>query len=257
MDAEQLLMRFDRQVRRDAAPERGTRVERRSSIVRVVGTYNCIRYHCLTDASADREIERQVRHFDKRAEPIEWKVYGHDLPTDLGRRLSAAGFEPDVPETLAVLDLARPVPEAPLPGDVSIRRISSAEELEDFIEVESKAFDADQAWLFDTLLPRLGDGTVSMYVAYRHGDAACAGRMETPRDHEFAGLFGGGTVPAHRGRGLYRALVAARAREAVDRGYRYLTVEARATSLPILQRLGFVPLTSVVGWVREPRGLPT
>jgi hypothetical protein len=44
-------------------------------------------------------------------------------------------------------------------------------------------------------------------------------------------------------------MVAARAREAVRRGCRFLAVDARETSRPILQRLGFEPLASIRGWV--------
>jgi GNAT superfamily N-acetyltransferase len=68
----------------------------------------------------------------------------------------------------------------------------------------------------------------------------------------FAGLWGGGTVEAHRGRGIYRALVAQRARAAVDRGYRYLQVDASSQSRPILERLGFHPLSTTTPYVYVP-----
>ncbi|MDF3147385.1 GNAT family N-acetyltransferase, partial [Streptomyces sp. T21Q-yed] len=55
-----------------------------------------------------------------------------------------------------------------------------------------------------------------------------------------------------RGRGIYRALVAHRARAAVDRGYRYLQVDAMSTSRPILERLGFEPLTTTTPYVYTP-----
>ena len=64
----------------------------------------------------------------------------------------------------------------------------------------------------------------------------------------FAGLYGGGTRPDYQGRGVYLALVAARAAEARRRGHRYLTVDARETSRPILQRIGFEPLTTLRDW---------
>ena len=53
-------------------------------------------------------------------------------------------------------------------------------------------------------------------------------------------LIGGSTAPWARGRGVYRALVAARWRYAVDRGTPALAVHAiHNTSAPILRRLGF------------------
>lgn len=53
-------------------------------------------------------------------------------------------------------------------------------------------------------------------------------------------LIGGSTAPWARGRGVYRALVAARWRYAVDRGTPALAVHAiHNTSSPILRRIGF------------------
>jgi GNAT superfamily N-acetyltransferase len=76
-------------------------------------------------------------------------------------------------------------------------------------------------------------------MAMANGVPAAVGRLYTHPDSHFGGLYGGGTRPAFRGQGLYRALVAARARAAAQSGARYLIVDALPTSQPILQRLGF------------------
>jgi GNAT superfamily N-acetyltransferase len=56
-------------------------------------------------------------------------------------------------------------------------------------------------------------------------------------------LLGAVVRPEARGRGVYRALIAARARHAAAQGIVALTVQAMAhTSAPILDRLGFVDL---------------
>ncbi|HZZ34676.1 MAG TPA: GNAT family N-acetyltransferase, partial [Caulobacteraceae bacterium] len=89
-------------------------------------------------------------------------------------------------------------------------------------------------------------------VAYAGVAPVAAGRLEMIPGSAFAGLYGGGTAPEQRGRGVYRALVAARAAEARARGYRYLTVDARETSRPILERLGFQRLATVRGWMLRP-----
>jgi hypothetical protein len=81
------------------------------------------------------------------------------------------------------------------------------------------------------------------YLAREDGRAVSVGRLETHPDSEFAGLYGGGTLATHRGRGFYRAMVAARARDAIQLGARYLSVDALPTSRPILERLGFVHVT--------------
>ena len=83
---------------------------------------------------------------------------------------------------------------------------------------------------------------VEAVVAVAGDTAISAGRVEFPEDSDFAGLWGGGTLPRWRGRGVFRSLVAHRARLARERGYRYLQVDASADSCPILKRLGFVEL---------------
>ncbi len=60
----------------------------------------------------------------------------------------------------------------------------------------------------------------------------------------FATLWGGGTLPGWRGRGSYRALVAERAARARARNIRYLQVDASPSSRPILERLGFLAVTT-------------
>jgi hypothetical protein len=62
-------------------------------------------------------------------------------------------------------------------------------------------------------------------------------------------LYGGATLTAHRGKGLYQALVQARAMEARARGVRFLVVDTSPMSGPILQRHGFVFLTHAQGFV--------
>jgi predicted acetyltransferase len=60
---------------------------------------------------------------------------------------------------------------------------------------------------------------------------------------QFADLWGGSTLPNCRGRGLYTAVLAARVQEAVQRGYRFLTIDASPMSRPIVARHGFRLLT--------------
>ncbi|HEY3017227.1 MAG TPA: GNAT family N-acetyltransferase, partial [Gaiellaceae bacterium] len=58
--------------------------------------------------------------------------------------------------------------------------------------------------------------------------------------------------PEWRRRGIYRALVAYRARLAERRGRRYLQVDASDESRPILERLGFVAVTTTTPFVWSP-----
>ncbi len=249
-----ILDRFDAEMRIDPPPEAGIRIEAVGGVVRAVGHYACIGYSNLSEADADRAIEEQVAYFTGRGQEVEWKVYGHDRPRDLGARLAVHGFEADEAETLMVFDLAHEIESAPRGLVLEVRRVRDDAGLDDLIKVDSEAFGRDGRGRAEQFRARLSDPTLGLFVAYADGAPVASGRLEMPPGRSFAGLWGGGTIPAFRGRGIYRALVAKRAKEARGLGYRYLTVDARdSTSRPILDRLGFAPLTTITGWVLRPR----
>lgn len=253
LDRERVLDLFDTQMRRGLVSEPGLRVEHAGRVVRVTGGWNCVLHADIDADTADRVIGLQQAYFEELGSHLEWKVYGHDRPHDLAARLARAGFEPEPPETLMVFDLAGDLPAPSLPPQISLRRIANAAGLPHVNAVSELAFGIDFSAMNAEFAKRLPLGTLCFYVAFDRRDPVGAGRLELPPHGEFAGLYGGCTVPAFRHRGVYRGLVAARAEEARRNGYRYLSVEAEPSSRPILERLGFAPLTTVRGWVWRPR----
>ena len=272
MTPTKLLARFDAEMRIDPpAREPWVRYESVGGVVRATGAWSAVVFARLTPDNADAVIAEQVAFFrslpveaaaggvdagaDTRA--IEWKVYGHDLPADLGARLAAAGFKPDEAETLVVFDLGAELRgEGDIgtsgPKGVEIRQIRDDAGFADFIAAAAAAFgrgaEEQMTRIGRELKARLTDPALALYVAYADGRPVASARAEFPRDRSFAGLWGGGTISEYRGRGIYRALVHARAGEARRRGYRYLRVDARETSRPILERLGFIALTGIIEW---------
>ena len=83
-------------------------------------------------------------------------------------------------------------------------------------------------------------------------EPVCSARIEFVPGTEFAGLWGGGTLPHWRRRGIYRATVRYRAELAAERGYRYLTVDASEQSRPILELVGFSRLATTTPYVWSP-----
>ncbi len=141
--------------------------------------------------------------------------------------------------------------DAEPPRGVRVVPVTDARGVDLVADVHEKAFGADSSWLRDQLLARLADDpdTVVAVVAMAGDEPVSTARMELVPGTPFAGLWGGGTVEAWRGRGIYRALVAHRAHAAAARGYRYLQVDASSQSRPILERLGFAPLTTTTPYV--------
>jgi ribosomal protein S18 acetylase RimI-like enzyme len=84
------------------------------------------------------------------------------------------------------------------------------------------------------------------------GEIVCTGRLSPVEGTEFAGIWGGATREDHRRRGIYRALTAARAKSAVARGVRYINSDSTEYSRPILERSGFlrVSTTTPYEWHR-------
>ncbi|HLZ65651.1 MAG TPA: GNAT family N-acetyltransferase [Aliidongia sp.] len=247
-----ILAQYDAEMRADPPPEPGVSRVWSGGVLRTTGSYQCVGYAALTAADADRAIAAQVAFFRELGRPVEWKLYGHDRPGDLGDRLARAGFRAQETEHFMVRDLEAGTIEDRLPAGITLAEVRDLVRLQDFVAAGSAAFGRDESRAFAAYGGRLADPTLALHIAYDEGRPVATGRLELPRGRSFASLWGGGTVPGHRGRGIYRALVATRAWEALWRGYRYLTVDARATSRPILERLGFVELTRVTAWVWEP-----
>ena len=247
MDAREIRERFDREVRAKPPAQVGRRTEWFGGVLRHTISYNFIDWW---DFGADQAFEVAAREaaFYRPLGDLKWKVYSHDKPANLGAALEAAGFVVGGRETFLALDLASTLAWPDPPDGVEVRRIEDRAGVADMMGVNAAAFGEPGTWTVDFLTARLADPTLSIYVAYADGRPVTSGRLEFCPGTAFAGIYGGGTVPDFRGRGVYRALVGARAEEARRRGYRYLTVDARSTSRPILLRLGFEPISELTAW---------
>ncbi|MGW1807868.1 GNAT family N-acetyltransferase [Streptomyces sp. NPDC002078] len=255
MDHSAVLALYDLDMRENATPDGpGARIERTGAVVRHVADaqgWNGVLWSALDAAGADRAIRDQIAYFTGLGRDFEWKHYGHDRPDDLGARLLAAGFRAEPEETLMAAETGRLAMDAEPPEGVRLVQATDPAGVDLVVEVHEKAFGTDGSRLRHRLLAGLAADpcTVVAVVALAGDEAVSAARMELVPGTRFAGLWGGGTVEAWRGRGVYRALVAHRARVAAARGYRYLQVDASPMSRPILERLGFHALSTTTPYL--------
>jgi GNAT superfamily N-acetyltransferase len=217
VDTTEVLEHFDEQMRRRAAP----------NCLSVGKSWSAVLWR-----PDDGDVEPLVARMRELPGHVEWKYYSHDGP-ELRERLLAVGLEPEDEETVVVAEAAS-IP--PPPDDVELRLAT-----EDFDELAERVFGLSHG-------SGLPEKTVAV-VAVVDGQPVSGGRVDFEEGVEFAGLFGGITLPEYRRRGLYRATVAKRAELARERGYRWLYSDALPTSRPVLERLGFAHLTTTMPFV--------
>ncbi|CAG0936038.1 hypothetical protein TFLX_04899 [Thermoflexales bacterium] len=247
MDQPDLLALYDAQLRIEIEYP-NVRKEVFPQLVRFIKPapgMNYVSYSRLDEADLDAVIQEQIAYFSTMDQPFSWHVYEHDTPPSLKEHLLAQGFAPDDdPDAVMVLEVQETSPALLNPAAIEIRRITQRDHLDDVVQIEAQVWGGDFGWLKQ----RLGDhlevpNYLSVYVAYVDGQPACSSWIYFHPHSQFAGLFGGATLPDFRARGLYTAILAVRVQEAMQRGYRFLATGASPMSQPILAQNGFRLLT--------------
>lgn len=182
----------------------------------------------------------------------EWKTRGHDAAPGLTGALIEAGFLPEEAESIMIgaaelLALDLPVPEGirlrAVTDPADVRRASAmADELFGETDMSAAGYRVDEA------LRRI-EGGAELWVAEAGDVIVSSGRLEPVAGTAFAGIWGGATRPEWRRRGIYRAMTAERARSAVRRGVRYINSDSTEGSRPILERSGFVKVSTTTPYV--------
>jgi hypothetical protein len=262
MDLHELRAVFDRQVRRNTSTLMPGVADIRADdgVVRELAApgqrMSAITWAGFDRRNADDVIAAQVDFFRRRHEAFEWKVFGYDQPADLGERLRLAGFVPDDEEVLLFADTARIACDVPLPEGIRLVAVHDEagveaattvqEDLEPGTERRARHVRGLLAGLADEREPMV------LVLAMAGDEPATSARIDFGPGTEFAGLFSASTSKRWRGHGIYRAIVAYRARLAAARGFPYLRVETTTMSRPILRRLGFEPAATVTPYVWTP-----
>jgi len=188
----------------------------------------------LVDVRA--EIHGHVRERGRTA--CSWEVGTHARPGGLVERLHELGLVDDEPTSLAI-GMVLSEPPAPAPADVEVRRVDTDDEFYEAERIAAIAFGGPPP----ARRSYEPDADNVIYLAYADGQPVA--RASAAFGERGATLFGGSTLPEARGRGAYRALVAARWDDAVARGTPVLVTQAGPMSRPILGRLGFRELCEI------------
>jgi hypothetical protein len=210
----------------------------------------------LDEQTVDAAIAAVIDRFESEDRAFAWAIGPSSTPADLADRLEAAGlqrFEELV--GMALLDLDQEVPSSPTVRieEVSTDRMRSAATM--MATAFGLGMTAEDAVTMVEGTELVSDRYPSRwYLAFDDGGEAPVGfSFMIGTDVPQIVLFGGAaTLPANRGRGIYRSFVARRLRDARAQGAQAAVIQAvRGTSAPICGRLGFEELCplDVYAWV--------
>jgi len=261
IDSAGLLAAYDSQLRTDAETPGALSVARQGPLrlATFPGGRGFITYRDLEGAEADaigRMVGQALAYYQANPEitKVEWKTRGHDHAPGLHQALLEHGFIPDEPESIMVGDAAALAVDVTLPDGVSLRRVTAEPDIRAMAAMQDEVFgNRHGEEMADSLLRRLARGDqLELWVAEANAAIVSAGRIESVDGTDFAGIWGGATRPLWRGRGIYRALTAERARSALRMGKRYINSDSTEFSRPILERSGLVKVSTTTPyyWAR-------
>lgn len=233
-------------------PDAAMQAEREGVIDRYVGEgeepfYYSLRLHSPCNRQAFAALVKEEIALAKRRNRyfFEWKEFDFPSMPFVPEILTRHGFQ-IARESRLLYAPAMPI-EAP--SGVTVRPVETDADFEVLLDVNEAAFGERSEWLNRSLRPEIKSGSklVRAFVAYVNEKPACSAWIKVYSKIGF--LFGGGTVPALRGKGAYRALVNARSEFAQGAGVEFLLSECTPFSEKILRSLQFIDGGKAVQWV--------
>ncbi len=180
MDAKAILDLYDQEMRRDA-PANRAHIHKRPGLTYFLALPPSPRagwviYTRLDASNAEDAISSTVDFFRDHGGEFEWKVYDHDTPPDLKKRLAARGFEAEELEAVLALDMDETPEGFWEPSEVTIRRIMDPNELAAVMRIENEVWAEPTDELEAGLAAEMTatPDQLSVYLAYVGDEAACA-----------------------------------------------------------------------------------
>ncbi|MCO4238238.1 hypothetical protein NG697_14590 [Pseudarthrobacter sp. MDT3-26] len=113
---------------------------------------------------------------------------------------------PEDRETVLVGETAAMAGEPVVPEGIQVRLARELPDLERIAAMKSEVWAADYSWVAADLSERLASDPENLvvFLAEASGEVVSAAWLEINPGTDFAGLWGGSTLPAWRGRGSTR-----------------------------------------------------
>lgn len=249
----QFLAAYDEQLRTDAETPSAIKVivQGPLRLVTFMNGRGFITYQNLggaDQAAIQRLVPEAMAYYqgDSEITRVEWKTRGHDHAPGLHEALLDNGFIRDEQESIMIGEASALAVDVPLPEGVTLRQVTEESDVRAMSAMQDEVFgDPVSDDMAEALLRRLAiDPGMELWVAEVEGRIVTAGRLELVSETKFAGIWGGATREEWRGRGIYRALTAARARSALTRGKLLIHSDSTEFSRPILERSGLLKVST-------------
>jgi predicted acetyltransferase len=207
-----------------------------------------ISFYELDDLSADAQIANQLDFYQSRSLNFEWKTYSTDRPSNIGELLIKQGFEKAETESFMALDLTQA--KYSLDNNIVFAEVTDEQGIRDAIAVQEQVWGGDFSWQYRHLLAtkQSDPDSVTIYVVYVDGVPVTSAWITFNGNSPFAGIWGGSTLKAFRGRGYYTSLLNQRIKEAKERDKKYLIIDASDMSRPIVEKHGFQLIATTTGY---------
>jgi hypothetical protein len=204
------------------------------------GVMNEVGYSVITEGDVEAVIDDVIATYKACGQPVKWYVGPWTKPDDFGERLERRGFSWTAMRGMGA-DTAMQIET---PSDVSVREVTDDASLHELLDVSARGWsmtkaDLDPAMYRAALMKR--PQIVRFFSAFIDGVAVGSACLIVRDDYGY--LMGTQVLEHARGRGAYKAMVAARLAWLRAQGLEYAVIQAReATAAPILSHLGFEDL---------------
>ncbi len=196
------------------------------------GSMNEVMWGDLPNGQEQAAIDAVFAEYAAHGVPFKWCVWPWTQPPDLATHLQARGMTSWGARGMTLATDAQLAP-----GDVQVHPIDPASAL-DYAAVWAQGWGDELSSVQRDVATLLASPTSHLFVARADNEPIGIASYQDRADSGY--LLGAVVLEPWRGRGAYRALIAARLKHMAARGMPLATTHAReATSAPILEKLGF------------------
>jgi GNAT superfamily N-acetyltransferase len=211
----------------------------------------------LPDTDVEAQIDQVLAQLGQVTDQIDWLVFPGCQPTNLGQRLAARGMRAGLAGTWMAADLTT-LPHHTPPDGLWITRVHDLAELRAWQAVSADGFGGDtqnyEAYARHGFGP---EAHMLTYIGRMAGEPVVSASLLLAGG--IAGIYDLSTPPRFRRRGLGRAITAALAAEARQRGYRHAWIWSSEMGKRVYERVGFRAADFGVRefrWLRSQPALP-